>query len=286
MPSEPPFLVPTSAGAAIENLGVEGSMAIAGGTSVALLLKNRLVEPTQLVYLARVPELAGIELTDTALRLGAMTSLHAAIRSPLVGAAAPILAVAAGQVGNPRVRSMATIGGGIAHADSRQDVPPALLALDAYARLDGPAGERIVPMRDYFRGFMETATGEDELILDVVVPHIAGTRSAYNRFTPNSFDDYPVVAVAAVLRLASDGSVDHARIALGGVDATAILVEDAASVLIGQHPDQELFAEAAAIAARTAEPTDDRRGSADYKRAMIEVWVRRTLEQCVSAEPN
>jgi carbon-monoxide dehydrogenase medium subunit len=138
-PADPPFASPTSVEAAVEELSADGAVAVAGGTSVGLLLKTGLLTPDRLVSLRRVPQLSAIALRDGELRLGAMVSLRTLIASPLVRATVPVLADAASQVGNPRVRAAATVGGAIAHADPRQDIPPVLLALGAYACLSGPA---------------------------------------------------------------------------------------------------------------------------------------------------
>jgi carbon-monoxide dehydrogenase medium subunit len=280
-PTDPPVAWPTSIAEALAELSVEGTLLVAGGTSVALLVKNDLLAPERLASLRRVAELSKITTEGTQLRLGAMVTLRTLIASPLVRAAAPALIEAASRVGNPRVRSMATMGGAIAHADPRQDVPPVLLALGAHACLSGPDGQRTVPMSEYFFGVMETAAGEDELITEVVVPVRAGTRMVYFRFTPNSYDDYPVVGVAVAASLAGDGSVAAARIAVGGVDATAVLATSAAEVLAGHRPERDVLAAAAAATAAAVNPGEDRRGSADYKRAMTELWTRRALERCL-----
>lgn len=257
-------------------------MAVGGGTSVALMLKNRLIQPDRLVYLGRLADLSGVsEDADGEIHLGAMTTLRQLIQSPLINAKLPVLARAADQVGNPRVRSVATVGGAIVHGDPRQDIPPVLLALGAHAHLVGRTSERDVPLSEFFYGFMANAAGDDELVTEVVVPHDPARRALYSRFTPGSEDDYPTVGVAVALSLADDGRVTNARIALGGVDAKTILAEEAAGLLEGQRPDADLIAAVAAAAAGESDPSDDQRGSTDYKRAMVEVWTRRTVAACL-----
>lgn len=280
-PNDPPLVSPTTIEGALEQLSDEGALAVAGGTSLAMLLKTNLIAPDRLVSLRRVPQLGAIATRDSHLRLGAMVSMRTLVASPMVRATTPALAEAASRVGNPRVRAMATIGGAITHADPRQDVPPVLLALGAHACLAGPDGERTVPMSEYFFGFMDTAAQEDELITEVVIPVREHTRAVYVRYTPNSYDDYPVVGVAVAADLAGDGSVASARIAVGGVDSTAVLATHAAEMLAGHRPDRDVLAAAAASAAAAVNPGDDRRGAAEYKRAMTQVWVRRALERCL-----
>ena len=152
-----------------------------------------------------------------------------------------------------------------------------LLALGASAHLVGPRGEREVPLSEFFVGFMESAAEEDELVTEVTVPKIAGQVARYTRFTPGSEDDYPTVGVAFAATRDADGTVTTARIGLGGVAGTAILADDAASMLVGSRPTPELIAGVAKAAAASSSPSDDQRGSEAYKRAMIEVWTRRTV---------
>jgi carbon-monoxide dehydrogenase medium subunit len=207
-------------------------------------------------------------------------TLRELCRSPLVWSRMPALAGAAAQVGNPRVRAVATVGGAMAHADPRQDLPPVLLALGARIGMAGPGGTRQVPLAGFLHGFMETELAEDELVTEVVVPWEPGLRAAYRRFTPGSADDFPVVSVAAAVSLRPDGSVGSARVALGGVGSTAMLADEAAGLLAGRPLEPATIAAAAAAAAAAAQPWDDRQGSAGYKRHMVEVWTRRTLEAC------
>ena len=278
------FTAPTTIAAALTDMAAEGSIALGGGTSVAILLKNGLIDADQLVYLGHIPELSGIAATDGGdIRIGATTTLHDVHRSPMVSEALPVLAYAAEQIGNPRVRAVATVGGAVVHGDPRQDLPPVLLALDARLRTAGPGGTRDIPMSEFLVGFMETALDEDELVVEILVPTDPNRRAVYHRFTPGSDDDYPTVGVAAALTLAADGSVARARVALGGVASTAILAEESAQLLEGQIPDAGVIAAAAAAAAAASSPTDDQRGSAGYKRAMVELWTRRALESCLSS---
>jgi len=276
---------PTTVADALSELGNENTLAVGGGTSIALMLKNRLIEPDRLVLLNRVPTLSGIDERSTdadTVRIGATSTLLQLMHSPLVNSALPMLSFASSRVGNPRVRSVATIGGAIVHGDPRQDLPPVLLALGATAHIVGPSGERDVPLSEFFIGFMESAASEDELVTEVTVPRVQGQRTHYTRFTPGSEDDYPTVGVAIAMTLADDGSVRDAKIALGGVDSTAFLATEAAALLIGNRPTDELIAAAGKSAASSANPSDDQRGSEAYKRAMVDVWTRRTITACLS----
>jgi carbon-monoxide dehydrogenase medium subunit len=275
------FVAPATVADALGELRDEGAIAVGGGTSVAMLLKSRLLDARRLVYLGRVPELAGAEERPGGeIRLGATLTLRELCRSPLVGSRLPVLAQAAAQVGNPRVRAVATVGGALAHADPRQDLPPVLLVLGARVRIAAPSGVREVPVEGFLRGFMETELAEDEIVTEILVPGEPGLRAAYSRFTPGSSDDFPAVSVAAAVATEPDGTVRSARIALGAVGSTALLADGAAGLLAGHPLEPTAIAAAAAAAAAAAQPWDDRHGSAGYKRHMVEVWTRRTLESC------
>jgi aerobic carbon-monoxide dehydrogenase medium subunit len=278
---ETAFAVPATVAEALRELRGDGAIAVGGGTSVAMLLKSRLLDARRLVSLGRIPELAGAgQRPGGEIRLGSTLTLRELCRSPLVRSHLPLLAAAAGQVGNPRVRAVATLGGAIAHADPRQDLPPALLALGARVRVAAPAGTRERPLAGFLHGFMETELGPGELITEVLVPDEPGLRSSYQRFTPGSADDFPAVSVAAAVASEPDGTVRYARIALGAVGSTAMLADEAAGLLAGRPLEPATIAAAAAAAAAATQPWDDRHGSAGYKRLMTEVWTRRALEAC------
>ena len=279
------FVSPTSVAGALEEIASGEATVLAGGTSVALLIGQRLIEPSKLVHVARIPELRSISF-DTPrgeLRIGAAVTLAEIAGHPEIRAALPSLAYAAGVVGNPRVRSVATVGGALAHGDPRQDLPPVLVSLDAMVTLSGPGGERILPAAGLATGFMETCVAPDELITAVVIPVTKGQRACYFRFTPQSVADYPTVGVAACVSLAADGTIADAKVALAGV-ASSVLSVDAAGLLGGVSADNfdfdSIVGEVADLAAASAEPIDDRLGSATYKRAMISVWTRRALLAC------
>lgn len=269
---------PSDLGAVLRALEAPGGMLVGGGTAVSLLLKHRLVDPDRLIALGGVRDLSAIEERGGDLVIGATTTLAAIAAAPRVRAGFPTLAVAAGRIGNPRVRAVATLGGHLAHADPRQDLPPVLLGLGAAVVVAGPRGRREVPMSRLAVGFMETSLEDDEVILAVRVPRRRpGARGASVRFTPVSEEDYPTVAVAVEVVLDEREVVAEARVAIGGAGPTALLVEEAGTVLEGRVLDATARAAAGAEVARRVSPVDDQRGSADYKTAMAELWTRRAL---------
>ncbi|MDR0346066.1 MAG: FAD binding domain-containing protein [Nocardiopsaceae bacterium] len=271
----------TLAEALTELAGDEDAIAVGGGTSVALLLKHGLIEPRRLVWLGRVGGLGEIQAgPDGSLAIGATVTLRELAASAPVRRLAPALAEAAGQVGNPRVRAMATVGGALAHADPRQDLPPALLALAATARIAGPAGEREPPLAGFYTGFMETVLAPAELVTQVNVPAGPGRRSVYLRFTPASEGDFPVIGAAAAVLRDAGGLVTGAALALAGAGPVPLLIP-AAGELAGRMPAEADIEAVAAAAAAAATAVSDQRGSARYKQAMAAEWTRRALRACL-----
>jgi carbon-monoxide dehydrogenase medium subunit len=272
------FLAPATVPESLDALAADGSVPLAGGTALVQLLKQELAEANRLVWLGRVADLRGIRHRDGRLEIGAMTTLHELALSPEVRRLHPALAAAAAVVGNPRVRSVATIGGALVHADPRQDLPPVLLALEASASIASLHGEREVPLSQFFRSFMETALRPGELLTAVTLPSGSpGERERYVRFTPGSPADFPTVGIA--VRVRRDGDVvTAATLALAGVAPRPVLVAEASAALVGQPGTREIDA-AAQAAEAAAEPVDDHRGSATYKRAMTRLFTRRTLTE-------
>ncbi|HEV8716895.1 MAG TPA: xanthine dehydrogenase family protein subunit M [Candidatus Binatia bacterium] len=266
--------------AALARYGDEAKV-IAGGTGLVNLMKQRLVQPTYLIGLRRLAGLSGLHY-DGDLRIGALCSHRKVETASLVQTHASLLAETFQYVASVRIRTMATIGGALAHADPNQDPPPALMVLDARVRLRSQQRAREVSIGEFFTGYYETLMAPDELITEVIIPPPpVGSGTAFVKFLPQTHDDYATVAVAARLTLDGDRIVD-ARVALGAAAATplrATVVEDA---LRGQAPTPTVLREAAALVAEAVDPTSDFRGSAAYKREMAVVFVRRALAQAAA----
>jgi carbon-monoxide dehydrogenase medium subunit len=280
--SELAFVAPSSVAAVLDELATPGAVLVGGGTSLALLARAGLIEPSRYVSVGGVPELHGIEVVSETLEIGTATTLRELARDARVQASLPALSYAASTVGNPRVRAVATLGGAICHGDPRQDLPPVLLAAGATLRVAGARGSREIEIATFYTGFMDNLLEDDELVTAIVVPVSVGIRSGYLRFTPNSADDYPTVAAAVSVATDDAGLVRVARLALGGVDATAVLALEAAAALVGGALDHDRIQAAAHLAAEHCEPTSDNRGSEEYKRAMIDVILRRGLEALIA----
>lgn len=251
---------------------------IAGGTALVPLMKHQILRPAVLVSVAAVPGLGAIApAEDGGVRVGALATHADVARAPLVQARAPLLAEACRRVASPTIRSMGTLGGNLCYGESASDPSPALLALGARVRLDGPAGTRVVPVARFFTGFYETALAEHEVLVAVDVPPLPpGARWRYLKWTPRAQEDKALVGLAAVLRL-EDGRCIEARLGLGGVADRPVALPAADNALQGRPLDAATVARAADAAADEVEPMTDLQGSADYRREMVRVWVRRVV---------
>ena len=256
---------------------------VAGGTALIIMMKQRLVRPSCLISLRSVRGLNGIELQNGGLRIGGLATHRQVESSALVRRRLPMLAETYHHVATLRVRNMATVGGGLAHADPNQDPPPSLIALGATLKATSANGSRVVPMDDFFKDYYETVLNPDEIITEVMVPRLLpNTGAAYIKFLPRTADDYATVSAAAVLTLdKTKKTIADVRIALGSVGVTPIRATAAEAVLRGQPLKTEAFTEAGEKAKEAVDPISDFRGSAGYKKDMAAVFVRRALERAL-----
>mgnify|MGYP003394163612 CR=1 FL=1 len=276
------YLEPTSIDEALDLLARYGDEAklIAGGTGLVNLMKQRLVQPTYLIGLRRILGLSEVQHNGD-LQIGALCTHRTIETSALVRTHAPLLTETFQQVASVRIRTVATVGGALAHADPNQDPPPALLVLDARVCLRSQQRDREVALSDFFTGYYETIMEPDELITTVVIPpQPTGSGSAFLKFLPQTHDDYATVAVAARVTLDGDRIID-ARVALGAAATTPVRATTVESALRGETPTPIVLREAAALVAETVDPTADFRGSAAYKRDIAVVFVQRALARAV-----
>jgi carbon-monoxide dehydrogenase medium subunit len=257
---------------------------IAGGTALVIMMKQRLVRPSCLVALRSVRGLNGIEVKDGGLSIGGLATHRSVESSSLVRRRLPMLAETYHHVATLRIRNMATVGGGLAHADPNQDPPPSLIALGATVKATSANGNRVIPLDSFFKDYYETVLNPDEIITEVFVPKIApNSGAAYLKFLPRTADDCATVSAAAVLTLdKTKKSIADVRIALGSVGVTPVRATAAEAVLRGQPLKAEAFAEAGEKAKEAVDPVSDFRGSAAYKKDMAAVFVRRALEKALA----
>jgi carbon-monoxide dehydrogenase medium subunit len=269
---------PTVAAAADLLTRLAGDVALyAGGTEILLLLKEGLVRVRHLVDVKAIPGLDAIGASGDEITIGATVTHRGVERSPVVADRCPILARAARHVANVRVRNVGTVAGNLAFADPHSDVATLLVALDAVVCLGSRSGTREVPVAGFLRAPYETAREPDEIVTAVRVrPWPAPNAWAYVKF---GVHERPTLGVAVALGLDAAGSVVDARVAVGCVGPRPARVPEAEERLRGR-PLADLSAvvdEVGAAAARHAEPVTDLHGSADYKRDMVSVFVRRAV---------
>ncbi|OGQ81371.1 MAG: hypothetical protein A3G40_05875 [Deltaproteobacteria bacterium RIFCSPLOWO2_12_FULL_57_22] len=268
----------------LKQFGTDAKL-IAGGTALVIMMKQRLVRPSCLISLRQVRGLNGIAVKDGGLRIGGLVTHREVETSSLVRRRIPLLAETYRHVATIRVRNVATVGGGIAHADPNQDPPPTLIALGATVKVSSAHGSRLIPLEEFFTDYYETVLKPEEIITEVLVPRVPPNSGvAFLKFLPRTADDYATVSAAAVVTLdRSKKTFADVSIALGSVGTTPIRAREAEAVLRGQPVKTEAIREAAEKAKEAVDPISDFRGSAAYKREMAGVFVRRALEKALDS---
>jgi carbon-monoxide dehydrogenase medium subunit len=267
-----------------EALGLLGSLedakVLAGGQSLIPVMKLRFAAPANLIDLNHIPGLDGIEESDGTLRLGALVRHSQIADSDTVGATSALLASTAPQIADPLVRNLGTVGGSLAHADPAGDWGSAMIAAGARVALRRASGERELPASELFVDLFTTAMEPGEILSEVRVPVPSGRSGGTYLKLERKIGDFATVGVAVQVEMAN-GTIGRAGIALTGVGSTNIHAAEAEASLAGAEPSQETFAQAGRLAAAAANPVTDVRGSADYKRHVVDVYVRRGLARAV-----
>ncbi len=261
----------------------EGAKLLAGGHSLLPLMKLRLAAPAVLVDIGRIEALKGVSASDGGITIGALTTHAEIASSDLVQQHAPVLAEAAALVGDPAVRNRGTIGGSVSHADPASDQPTVLTALGATFNVTGPGGDRSIAAADFATGLLENALNDNEVLTSISVPSVpSGAGSAYVKF-PHPASRYAVVGAAAIL-VVSGGTCSSASVAVGGVETTPARASSVEAALAGSDlGDAALDAAAAAVGGDlNGDPMGDVFASAEYRRAMAAVYVRRALGAAAS----
>ena len=257
----------------------EGGKLLAGGHSLVPLMKLRLSEPQVLIDIARIPDLDGIEERDGRISIGAATVHDAVATSALLQARCPALAEAAASIGDPQVRNRGTLGGSVAHADPSADMPAVLLALDAEMHLKSPRGWRQVKAADFFRGLFTVDMRADEIIASVQFTPVR--TAAYAKLRQRA-SHYAIVGVAAALDV-SGGAIRSARIGVTGATSHARRLSNVEQALEGKPLSRETIEGAAQLAAQElGEVNVDLHASADYRRAMVQVFAGRALSAAMA----
>ena len=254
---------------AISLIGEYGSDAkfLAGGHSLLPLMKLRLAQPSVLIDIARIKDLSYIKDAGDHIAIGALTRHMDVENSPVLAEHVPLLAHAAGHVGDPQVRHRGTIGGSIAHADPASDLPATTLALGATYVVTGPHGTREIAASGFYKGFLESDLAEDEMLTEIRVPKMNGAGWSFQKFNRRA-QDWAIVGVAAWRK---NGSSGVALVNMGQVPVLATQVSQALA-------SGASIADAAQFAAADAGPSADNNASVEYRTHLAKVLVRRALE--------
>jgi len=250
---------------------------LAGGQSLVPMMKLRFASPEMLVDINNVPGLAYHRADpDGSLHIGALCRHADLERSELLAATQPTMAAAAPLVADPLVRNRGTLVGSVCHADPQGDWASVMLALGGSMIAQGPNGRRAIPLADFVTGPFENVLEHDEIAVEAVVPKALGVRSGGYLKLERRVGDFATVGTAVAIEMSGD-TVIRAGIALTGVGGSTIGATAAAAALTGKPLTAESIAEAAELAASAAQPKTDHRGTADYKRHLVRVFVGRIL---------
>ena len=277
IPAQFDYAAPSTVEEALALLAEHGDEAkvLAGGQSLLPVLRMRLNAPGVVVDISGIESLKGITDEGDAVRIGAGTTYHEVLASPLVQEHLGLLHQAVAEVADPQIRHRGTVCGALVHADPAGDVGAPVLALDARMVVQGPGGEREVPASEFFVDLFETAVGEGELLTSVVIPKHTGWGSHYEKFVRVSHQ-WAIIGVAAAVR-SEGGTIAEAKVGLtnmGSVPLRAGAVEEA---LVGLPATEEAVAEVCARAGEGTEPPSDLNGQADYRRHLAGVLTRRAV---------
>ena len=247
---------------------------VAGGHSLVPLMKLRLSEPTVLIDIARIPDLVGVHESAGLIEIGALTTHHAVATSALLRKRCLAVAETAALIGDPQVRNRGTLGGNLAHADPASDYPAIMLALEADIHVAGSNGVRVIKVSEFFQGVFTVDLAPDEILTKVTFA--PGGQAAYAKLHQRA-SRFAIVGVAASLNI-TDGKIQTACVALTGAASVPARLANVEAALAGQPVTPDTFTAAAAIAGDGVEDiNDDLHASADYRRAMIQVFTKRAL---------
>ena len=264
----------------MEKYGEEARV-IAGGTSLIIMMRQRLLTPKVVISLARIPKFQKITYNaKDGLRIGAGARHRDIELSAAVQKHYPLLQETFRKVAQPRIRNMGTVGGNLAGGDPLTDPGASLIALDAEVTLSSSKGQRRLPLDEFFIDYYQTALEPGELLTEIHVPPPQRPGWCHIKFTPRSFEDFATVGVAITLQ-ARNGTCEDVRLGLNSVSSTIVRAKKAEAVLRGKSIDDATVQKMGEVAATECDPTDDNRGSAEYKREMVKVLVRRAAAEAL-----
>jgi CO/xanthine dehydrogenase FAD-binding subunit len=271
------YEAPTTLAQAAQALqGNSTAKILAGGTDLLVQIKLGIRQPALIVDIKHIPELMEFTLSDRGLHLGAAVPGAIVNDHAEIGKIFPGFVEALGLIGSSQVQGRCSAGGNLCNASPAADSVPALIVNRAICNIVGPAGTRSIAVENFNTGPGKNCLGSGEILVSIDIPLPAPRSSdAYLRFIPRTEMDIAVAGAAVALSLDASGVCTAARVAIGAVAPTALLVPAAADVLIGSKLDDATLYKAAAAASEASSPISDKRGTAEYRKKVVGVLVRR-----------
>jgi len=282
------YLKPNGLSEAIALLRQHGDDAklLAGGQSLVPMMKLRVARPKYLIDIHRLADLNYIREDDGALRIGAMTRHIQIEESGLVREKYPMLATAASEIGDLQVRNRGTIGGGLVEADPSGDYGPVVLALNAQLKCVSPRGERLIPACEFFTFAYTTALASDEVLTEVILPLAEKSSAGVYVKLERVAGDFAIASAAVQLSLEKNGACNAIGVGVTGADSVPTKGASVESLLRGKKITSELIDQAGQLIQDGAEPIEDMRGSASYKKRALSVMLRRALRAALEQAEN
>ena len=249
---------------------------MAGGTDLIIQLRSQVNNPHLLVDLKKIPGMTDASISGKGAFIGpAMNCAELSARED-IRSLFPGLVEAAHLIGSTQVQGRASVGGNLCNSSPAADTIPALFAVNAQCLIQGPGGERTVPVTEFVTGVGKNCLARGEILAKLLIPlPQAGTADAYLRFIPRTEMDIAVAGAGVSITLASDGTCTAARVAIGAVATTALLVPAAAEALVGSKLDESALKAAAAAASLASRPINDRRGTIEFRKHIVGVLTSR-----------
>jgi CO/xanthine dehydrogenase FAD-binding subunit len=264
-----------------------GAKILAGGTDVIVSMREGKIAPSQIVNIKRIPGLDRIgPSTGGGLSIGALATIGSVETSAMVRNAFPMVAEAAHQLGSLPVRNRATVGGNLCNSSPSADMAPPLIALGAVAKISGPKAKRSVNLEDFFTGPGKTVLSKAEILTEIRIPTPPkDSFSAFLKHGPRQCMDIATVNAAIMVTMKGKLCRD-ARIVLGAVAPIPMRAKKAEREIRGKPVEDEVVCKVAEIAAHECVPISDVRGSADYRREVVNVLVRRLFGKALGSQPS
>jgi carbon-monoxide dehydrogenase medium subunit len=270
----------TEACALLAELGDKATI-LAGGTDILHKMKVGKLSPEHLVSLKHLDEISEIRHeAGKGIVIGALARHSAIYNSPLLQERYLSLPMAAHTMASNQICNLGTVGGNIVNGVPSADLPPILIALNASIRLVSASGERSMLLEDFFFGSAETVIAQGEILAEIVIPDQPTTGSTYIKFGLRRSGALAVTGVAVSVKTAG-GIIEDARIVLASAAPTVMRAKDAEAFLKGKKASDEVLAEAGVLAAAASRPRDSIRGSAEYRKNLVEVLTKRALRKAI-----